>query len=64
MTNSNRFSFRSRSAGINRQVELYIVDGNNENQFRLGVNEHGALLKVVSELDRDKYKVSRAITTS
>ncbi|OQR76891.1 protocadherin Fat 4-like [Tropilaelaps mercedesae] len=43
--------------GINRQVELYIVDGNNENQFRLGVNEHGALLKVVSELDRDKYKV-------
>ncbi|XP_022692572.1 protocadherin Fat 4-like isoform X3 [Varroa jacobsoni] len=43
--------------GINRQVELYIVDGNNENQFRLGVNEHGALLKIVSELDRDKYKV-------
>ena len=46
-----------RFTGINRQVELYIVDGNNENQFRLGVNEHGALLKVVSELDRDKYKV-------
>ncbi|XP_064457801.1 protocadherin Fat 3-like [Ornithodoros turicata] len=46
--------------GINRQVELYIVDGNNENQFRLGVNENGAVLKVVSELDRDKYKVPDA----
>lgn len=46
--------------GINRQVELYIVDGNNENQFRLGVNENGAVLRVVSELDRDKYKVPDA----
>ncbi|XP_074599101.1 protocadherin Fat 4-like [Brevipalpus obovatus] len=43
--------------GINRQMEVYIVDGNGEGEFRLDVDEGGPLLTIVSELDREKYHV-------
>lgn len=41
--------------GINRQMEVYIVDGNSNGEFRLDVDEGGPLLTVISELDREKY---------
>lgn len=46
--------------GINRQMEVYIVDGNSNGEFRLDVDEGGPLLTVVSELDREKYNVPEA----
>jgi len=41
--------------GINRQMEVYIVDGNSNGEFRLDVDEGGPLLTIISELDREKY---------
>lgn len=41
--------------GVNRQMEVYIVDGNSNGEFRLDVDESGPLLTVISELDREKY---------
>ncbi|RWS30694.1 protocadherin Fat 4-like protein, partial [Leptotrombidium deliense] len=46
--------------GINRQMEVYIVDGNANGEFRLDVDEGGPLLTIVSELDREKYNVADA----
>jgi len=46
--------------GVNRQMEVYIVDGNSEGEFRLDVDEGGPLLTIVSELDREKYNVQEA----
>lgn len=46
--------------GINRQMEVYIVDGNSNGEFRLDVDEGGPLLTIVSELDREKYHVPEA----
>lgn len=46
--------------GINRQMEVYIVDGNSNGEFRLDVDEGGPLLTIVSELDREKYNVKEA----
>ncbi len=46
--------------GINRQMEVYIVDGNSNGEFRLDVDEGGPLLTIVSELDREKYNVQEA----
>lgn len=46
--------------GINRQMEVYIVDGNSNGEFRLDVDEGGPLLTIVSELDREKYNVPEA----
>lgn len=43
--------------GINRQMEVYIIDGNANGEFRLDVDEGGPLLTIVSELDREKYGV-------
>ncbi|XP_053211715.1 protocadherin Fat 4-like isoform X1 [Panonychus citri] len=43
--------------GINREMEVYIVDGNADGEFRLDVDEGGPLLTIISELDREKYKV-------
>lgn len=43
--------------GINRQMEVYIIDGNENGEFRLDVDEGGPLLTIVSELDREKYHV-------
>lgn len=41
--------------GLNRQMEVYIVDGNAGNEFRLDVDEGGPLLTIVQELDWEKY---------
>lgn len=46
--------------GMNRQMEVYIVDGNSNGEFRLDVDEGGPLLTIVSELDREKYNVPEA----
>ncbi|RWS16902.1 protocadherin Fat 4-like protein, partial [Dinothrombium tinctorium] len=46
--------------GINRQMEVYIVDGNANGEFRLDVDEGGPLLTIVSELDRERYNVADA----
>src|SRR5439155_21974518 len=46
--------------GINRQMEVYILDGNSNGEFRLDVDEGGPLLSIVAELDRDKYDVKDA----
>lgn len=46
--------------GINRQMEVYIIDGNGNGEFRLDVDEGGPLLSIVSELDREKYNVKDA----
>ena len=43
--------------GLNRQMEVYIIDGNDGGEFRLDVDEGGPLLTIVSELDREKYHV-------
>lgn len=43
--------------GVNRQMEVYIIDGNENGEFRLDVDEGGPLLTIVSELDREKYHV-------
>lgn len=43
--------------GLNRQMEVYIIDGNEGGEFRLDVDEGGPLLTIVSELDREKYNV-------
>ena len=43
--------------GLNRQMEVYIIDGNENGEFRLDVDEGGPLLTIVSELDREKYNV-------
>lgn len=43
--------------GPNRQMEVYIIDGNESGEFRLDVDEGGPLLVIVSELDREKYNV-------
>jgi len=44
--------------GPNRQMEVYIEDGNEKGEFRLDVDGSGPLLTIVSELDREKYNVS------
>lgn len=41
--------------GQNRQMEVYIVEGNSGNEFRLDVDEGGPLLTIVQELDWEKY---------
>jgi len=41
--------------GLNRQMEVYIVEGNGGNEFRLDVDEGGPLLTIVQELDWEKY---------
>jgi hypothetical protein len=41
--------------GPNRQMEVYIVDGNGNGEFRLDVDESGPMLTVVSALDRELY---------
>ena len=41
--------------GLNRQMEVYIVEGNGGNEFRLDVDEGGPLLTIVQELDREKF---------
>jgi len=41
--------------GLNRQMEVYIVEGNAGNEFRLDVDEAGPLLTIVQELDWEKY---------
>ncbi|KAI2804340.1 hypothetical protein BLOT_003322, partial [Blomia tropicalis] len=46
--------------GVNRQMEVYIVDGNSNGEFRLDVDEGGPLLTIISELDREKYNVPEA----
>ncbi|XP_054156169.1 protocadherin Fat 4-like isoform X2 [Oppia nitens] len=46
--------------GINRQMEVYIVDGNANGEFRLDVDEGGPILTIVSELDREKYNVKES----
>ena len=43
--------------GPNRQMEVYIIDGNEGGEFKLDVDEGGPLLTIVSELDREKYNV-------
>lgn len=44
--------------GPNRQMEVYIVEGNAGNEFRLDVDEGGPLLTVVQELDWEKFSQS------
>lgn len=44
--------------GLNRQMEVYIVEGNSGNEFRLDVDEGGPLLTIVQELDWEKYSNS------
>lgn len=46
--------------GINRQMEVYIIDGNSNGEFRLDVDEGGPILTIVSELDREKYNVKES----
>lgn len=41
--------------GLNRQMEVFIVEGNSGNEFRLDVDEAGPLLTIVQELDWEKY---------
>ncbi|GIY34024.1 protocadherin Fat 4 [Caerostris extrusa] len=43
--------------GLNRQMELLILEGNIDNHFRLSVDDRGPLLTVVKELDREEYGV-------
>lgn len=43
--------------GVNRQMEVFITDGNSDGEFRLDVDEGGPLLTIISELDREKYHV-------
>lgn len=46
--------------GINRQMEVYILDGNSNGEFRLDVDEGGPLLSIVHELDRERYNTTDA----
>lgn len=41
--------------GVNANLEVYIVDGNSNGEFRLDVDEGGPMLTVIAELDREKY---------
>ena len=41
--------------GVNANMEVYIVDGNSNGEFRLDVDEGGPMLTVIAELDREKY---------
>lgn len=42
-------------------MEVYIVDGNSNGEFRLDVDEGGPLLTVIAELDREKYAMNNII---
>ena len=49
--------------GVNRQMEVYIVDGNSNGEFRLDVDEAGPILTVIAELDREKYASNPFLNT-